>query len=248
MDRQVKIAGHRVELAAVENALSESPWVGSAAVVVLTVPSGEKQLVACVALANSIENAELALRGWVQARLSRTSTPQHWLFLEKLPINANGKLDRTALQSLCETRLLVAAADIPSSAATKAESSAVSGAVDESTILRDLQEMWATLLGRASVGADESFFELGGTSLLLIENYARLKAQFGSAPSLVEMFEFPMPRVLAQRLFQGQQANADTATADHRGQRQRAAMLARRPGFSAMKTPAVGTAREDGTR
>ena len=52
IDRQVKIAGHRVELAAVENALSASPLVADAAVVVVTVPSGEKQLVACVALAN----------------------------------------------------------------------------------------------------------------------------------------------------------------------------------------------------
>ena len=249
IDRQVKIAGHRVELAAVENALSESPWVVSAAVVVLTVPSGEKQLVACVALASPIENAELALRAWVQARLSRTSTPQHWVFLEKLPINANGKLDRVALQNICEARLLVSALGNPVSAAAKDESSAASaGAADENNITNRLQEMWATLLGRASVGADENFFDLGGTSLLLIEMHARLKAQFASTPSLVEMFEFPTPRRLAQRLFQGQQWKGDMATADHRGQRQRAAMLARRPGFSAMKTPAAGSAREDGTR
>ena len=103
IDRQVKIAGHRVELAAVENVLSASPLVADSAVVVLTVQSGEKQLVGCVALASPTEDAEATLRGWLQARLSRTSTPQHWLFLDRLPITANGKLDRSALQRLCET-------------------------------------------------------------------------------------------------------------------------------------------------
>ena len=82
IDRQVKIAGHRVELAAVENALSASSLVADAAVVVVTVPSGEKQLVACVALASPAQNAEAALREWLQVRLSRTSTPQHWIFLD----------------------------------------------------------------------------------------------------------------------------------------------------------------------
>ena len=65
IDRQVKIAGHRVELAAVENALSASPLVADAAVVVLAVPSGEKQLVACVALASPAQNAEATLRALV---------------------------------------------------------------------------------------------------------------------------------------------------------------------------------------
>ena len=58
-----------MELAAVENALSASPLVADAAVVVLTVPSGEKQLVACVALANPTQNAEATLAGWLQAQL-----------------------------------------------------------------------------------------------------------------------------------------------------------------------------------
>jgi hypothetical protein len=249
IDRQVKIAGHRVELAAVENALSASPLVADAAVVVLTVPSGEKQLVACVALANPTQNAEATLRGWLQARLSRTSTPQHWLFLERMPINANGKLDRSALQTLCETRLIAGNSDHAKPAAKPQEDAAQreSGA-DEARTIAYLQELWATLLGRTAVAADENFFDLGGTSLLLIEMHARLHGEFASTPSLVDMFAYPTSRSLAARLSAGQATKVEAGAGELRGQRQRAAMLARRPGMQAQKVTSPNIAREGGSR
>ena len=249
IDRQVKIAGHRVELAAVENALSASPLVADAAVVVLAVPSGEKQLVACVALASPAQNAEATLRAWLQARLSRTSTPQHWLFLERLPINANGKLDRSALQTLCETRLIAANPDHAKPAAKpqpEATAQRDSG-VDEARTMAYLQELWATLLGRTAVAADENFFDLGGTSLLLIEMHARLHGEFTSTPSLVDMFAYPTSRSLAARLCAGQAVKVEAGAGELRGQRQRAAMLARRPGMHPSKVSS-SVPREDGTR
>jgi amino acid adenylation domain-containing protein len=250
IDRQVKIAGHRVELAAVENALVASPLVAEAAVVVMKVPSGEKQLVACVALTSPIENAESTLRAWLQARLSRTSTPQHWLILETLPINANGKLDRSALQTLCETQLLASNANhgAPASKVQAEASQLVEKAADENGTMARLQQMWATLLGRTTVTADENFFDLGGTSLLLIEMHARLRAEFASTPSLVDMFAYPTPRNLAERLCAGQPMKVVAEAGEMRGQRQRAAMLARRPGMNAPKNAARGVVREDGSR
>jgi amino acid adenylation domain-containing protein len=250
IDRQVKIAGHRVELAAVENALSASPLVADAAVVVLTVPSGEKQLVACVALANPTQNAEATLRAWLQTRLSRTSTPQHWLFLERMPINANGKLDRSALQTLCETRLIAGNSDHSKPAAKPQEEVAAprDNSADEARAMAYLQDLWATLLGRAAVAADENFFDLGGTSLLLIEMHARLHGEFASTPSLVDMFAYPTSRSLAARLCAGQATKPEAGAGELRGQRQRAAMLARRPGMQAQKVASSTIAREGGSR
>jgi hypothetical protein len=239
-----------VELAAVENALSASPLVADAAVVVLTVPSGEKQLVGCVALASPAENAEATLRAWLQARLSRTSTPQHWLFLERLPITANGKLDRSALQTLCETRLIASHAEQHKPAAKPQEEATTqpeSGA-DEARTMVYLQELWATLLGRTAVAADENFFDLGGTSLLLIEMHARLHAEFAATPSLVDMFAFPTSRSLAARLCVGQSIKPEGGAGELRGQRQRAAMLARRPGMQPSKMSSASVTREDGSR
>jgi hypothetical protein len=230
--------------------LSASPLVADAAVVVLTVPSGEKQLVACLALTSPTQNAEATLRAWLRARLSRTSTPQHWLFLERLPINANGKLDRSALQTLCETRLIASNPDhsrpvakLQEEVATQRESGE-----DEARTVAYLQELWATLLGRTAVAADENFFDLGGTSLLLIEMHARLHTEFASTPSLVDMFAYPTSRSLAARLCAGQAAKVEAAAGELRGQRQRAAMLARRPGMQAPKTSPPPIAREDGNR
>jgi amino acid adenylation domain-containing protein len=250
IDRQVKIAGHRVELAAVENALQASPLVADAAVVVLTVPSGEKQLVACVALASPTQNAEATLRAWLHARLSRTSTPQHWLFLETLPINANGKLDRSALQTLCETGLIVSNPDQSKPVAKPQMHVTVrsESVVDENKTIAYLQELWATLLGRTTVAADESFFDLGGTSLLLIEMHARLHSEFAATPSLVDMFAYPTARSLAARICAGQPANVEAGAGEMRGQRQRAAMLARRPGMHASKNSSPSVTGEDGTR
>ncbi|MES2221036.1 MAG: non-ribosomal peptide synthetase [Acidobacteriota bacterium] len=250
IDRQVKIAGHRVELAAVENALSASPLVADAAVVVLTVPSGEKQLVACVALSGPTQDAEATLRAWLQARLSRTSTPQHWMFVETLPITANGKLDRNALQRLCEMRLLAPDAGHAKTADKPQEKAAacLDSSAGEGRTIAALQELWATLLGRASVTADENFFDLGGTSLLLIEMHARLHAEFASTPSLVEMFAYPTPRSLATRLCTGEGVKAAAGAGELRGQRQRAAMLARRPGMQPSKISSTDFVGKGGTR
>lgn len=247
MDRQIKIAGHRVELVAVESALTASPLVADAAVVVRTNPSGEKQMVACVASTEPAQDAETTLRTWLQARLSRASIPQHWLFLDKLPINANGKLDRSALQRLCETRLRSVSPEHPTpNLPSEGRANEQAHAPDENAVRKGLQQMWAALLARPVVGADENFFDLGGTSLLLIEMHARLKTQFASVPSLVDMFAFPTPSALAVRLVSGGLTKEPAAAAEQRGQRQRAAMLARRPAMNALKTAKPNIAREDG--
>jgi amino acid adenylation domain-containing protein len=230
LDSQVKIAGHRVELGAIESSILSSPLVDDAAVLVLTRLSGEKQLVACLSLQRPTKDAEPQLRGWLRVRLSRASIPQHWIFFEHLPININGKLDRNALRSKCEALLLTS---VPSSSqaaspAIQQVNAAGGELLDASEIMSYLQQLWASLIGRPSVGIDETFFDIGGTSVLLIEMHARLKTQFAATPSLVDMFAFPTPRLLAARLLTGREAGTQSQQSEQRGQRQRTAMLARR--------------------
>ncbi len=241
VDNQVKIAGQRVELDAVESAIAASPLVSNAAVIVLAPPTGEKQLVACVSLSPSVENAEIQLRLWLSDRLSRAAIPQHWLFLENLPMNANGKLDRRALRSQCEKHFL-SAPDGNSRPATPPSGREAAELSDLPRITEFLQQLWADLLHRESVGTEENFFDLGGSSLLLIEMHSRLKTRFASVPSLVDMFAFPTPRALAERLFSGKDVSRVSQEAEQRGQRQRRAMLARRA------VPAGQSTGEDGVR
>jgi amino acid adenylation domain-containing protein len=233
MDAQVKIAGNRVEVGAVEQAILSSPLAAEAAVVVLPAAEGEKQLVACVSLAGTAENAEAQLRLWLGERLSRASIPQQWMFLDRLPMNANGKLDRTALRVRCEALFVSQAAPAQASGG---------GTPDRSAIEVYLQQLWMSLLNRASVGLDENFFDLGGTSLLLIEMHARLKAQFAPTPSVVEIFSLPTPRALAERLDAAGELPRVSNASEDRGQRQRAAMLARRQAANAARIASADVA------
>lgn len=244
MDRQVKIGGHRVELDAVEQVLSGSSLVREAAVVVQTPATGEKRIVACVVLSTAVQNSEAELREWVRERLLSAAIPQRWVFLPSLPLTPNGKLDRKALLDRCQGLLPRNRGEnsrdaVPSDVTTE-KPSTLAG------IAEFLGQLWGRLLGRDSVGPDENFFDLGGSSLLLIEMHSRLRAQFSGVPSLVEMFTFPTPRLLADRIFRGHEIRNDATPSETRGQRQRAAILARR-GVSASNIPAASE-RKDGTR
>ena len=73
-------------------------------------------------------------------------------------------------------------------------------------------------------------------------------AEFASTPSLVEMFAYPTPRSLATRLCAGEAVKAAASAGELRGQRQRAAMLARRPGMQPARIPSSDLAGKGGTR
>lgn len=243
LDTQVKIAGHRVDPGTIERVLFGSPGVADAVVLAIAPLSGEKHLVAFLALAVALEDAETKLRPWLSERVPRAAVPEHWLFLPQLPINANGKLDRNALRAEYARRL----AGPRTSFTLDAQLSESGGNIPGGEVgdrlrgtegmerLQQLQQLWASLLGRVSVGSEESFFDLGGTSLLLIEMHARLREQFAAVPTLVEMFQFPTPRLLAERLDQGPSGEIESSAGERRGERQRAAMLARRKSVATAK-------------
>lgn len=233
LDGQIKIAGQRVEVNIVEHAIAALPQVADAAVVVLHSPSGEKKLAACVALVEPAVDAEARLREALQGKVARAAVPQHWLVLGRLPVTSNGKTDRNALRTLCETRFPVA-----EPGATAALATAQAGNSLE-TVLSDLRQVWSLLLGRQEVGSDDNFFDLGGTSLLLIEMHSQLRQRYSSMPSLVEMFDCSTPRLLATRLQNGAKLPARNGQAENAGQRQRAAMLGRSNSRIAAKPVAV---------
>ena len=94
---------------------------------------------------------------------------------------------------------------------------------------RRLAALWMELLGRSTVGRDDGFFDLGGTSLLLVALHSRLVADFPGAPRLVELLANPTLRTLAARLDAAPSADPALAAAAARGAQQRAALGRRRP-------------------
>ena len=183
VDAQVKVNGVRVEPGEVEAVLRELTGARQAHVRAWRSPSGESRLVAYVVPGESTPREEGELRARLRQRLSEAMVPSAFLFLEALPLTASGKVDGRALPAPEEVR--------PTGRAFVAPR-------DEGE--RELALVWEEVLGVKPVGVTDSFFELGGQSLLAVRLVARLQERLGRAVPLAALFEAPTIEALAVRL------------------------------------------------
>ena len=184
-DHQVKLNGHRIELAEVELALAAHPQVRSATVQLRhDLPSGEPGLVAYI---GGAAVSDAALRDHLRLKLPQHMIPASFVVLPELPLTPSGKIDRQALPApepkQAPARLHVA----PRSETEKL-----------------LVAIWAEALGADNVGVDDNFFELGGGSLLLVRIQGKIAQRLGRDVPLVVLFRFPTIRALSAYLVEGQ--------------------------------------------
>ena len=106
-DHQVKIRGHRIELEEIEHVLVEHPDVQAAVVLARDDLVGEVRLVAHIVAASRREPKVNELRDFLKTRLPEYMIPAGFLFLDRLPLTAHGKVDRPALAAIRQ-RLKVA--------------------------------------------------------------------------------------------------------------------------------------------
>jgi amino acid adenylation domain-containing protein len=183
LDDQVKIRGIRVEPAELEAWIARHPAVRDA-VVVARDPGKEamheKQLVAYVV--GSVD--ESPLRAWLAERVPEYLLPAAIVRMERLPLSANGKVDRAALP-----------APRPrgggDSTAPRTESEEMLAAI------------WCDVLGLETVGIHDSFFELGGHSLTAMRIVSRVRRAAGVELPLRALFETPTIAALAGRIDAG---------------------------------------------
>ena len=116
--------------------------------------------------------------------------PGPFVSLAALPVTPNGKLDRAALP------------------APAAEGRALK---PETEMEARLAALWCELLGVDAVGVEDSFFDLGGHSLLLVRLQARLAAELHADVRVVELFQHPTVRALAARLRDGDGGGREAA-------------------------------------
>jgi acyl carrier protein len=220
-DAQVKIRGFRVEPGEVEAALARHPEVRDCAVVVRQTPGGPA-LAASVVLRD--EPLEIdALRGWLAERLPPALVPAGWAVLEALPLTANGKVDRQAL--------LAMAPDAWQGGRGEA------GAVPPRTSLeREIAAVWCEVLGVEKVGVGESFFDLGGHSLLLPRVQLGLRERLGLELPLIEMFAHPTVGALAAHLERGESDEEGGDDSRERVRRQRQGLEMQRQRLARRRT------------
>ncbi|ONI86955.1 hypothetical protein ALI144C_09910 [Actinosynnema sp. ALI-1.44] len=172
-DDQVKIRGHRIEPAAISAVLTEHPAVRQAHV------RADDRLVAYVVLGGDAET--LDLRRHLGASLPAVMVPDVFVRLDAMPVTTSGKIDVRALPR-------PAAATPPM----------VIGEVETTEDL--IVSVWRAVLGVHEVGWDDSFFDLGGHSVLVAQVRDRLTAETGRTIPAVAMFDHPTVRALAAYL------------------------------------------------
>nr|WP_104789656.1 non-ribosomal peptide synthetase [Streptomyces sp. QL37]PPQ60233.1 hypothetical protein C5F59_28815 [Streptomyces sp. QL37] len=182
-DDQVKVRGIRIELGEVESALQAHPAVGKAVVIAREGQGAAgTQLVGYVVPAegHAEEVGGRDLRGFVAERLPDYMVPAVVMLLDALPLMPNGKLDRA---SLPEPEFTGGIYRAPST--------------EQETVLCGL---FAEILGRDTIGVDDSFFDLGGHSLLATRLTSRIRTALGVELGVRTVFEAPTVAGLAERL------------------------------------------------
>jgi amino acid adenylation domain-containing protein/non-ribosomal peptide synthase protein (TIGR01720 family) len=185
-DFQVKVQGYRIELGEIEAALLAVAEVRAAVVSALG-DRHRKRLVAWVAGGGGAAG-EGALRRSLGERLPAYMIPAAFVFLDALPLTANGKVDRGALPLPGEER-----------ASAPARASATAFADSRVELLAGI---WAEVLGVPKVGPHDNFFALGGDSILSIQVVARAN-RAGLALSPEQIFEHPTLAELAEQVDPG---------------------------------------------
>ncbi|WP_326786379.1 non-ribosomal peptide synthetase [Streptomyces sp. NBC_00151] len=187
-DRQVKIQGYRVEPGEIEAVLDHHEDVRQAVVVVQSDGGGGKRLLAYVTAERPEDDNPAALgrrlREWLRGELPGYMVPWAILALPELPLNRNGKVDRSALP-----------------AARRAPRALTTEYVAPRTTTEDaMAEEWADLLGVEPVGMDDDFFELGGHSLIAADLLSRLQDRFSVGLSARSLYLRPTVAELAEEL------------------------------------------------
>jgi hypothetical protein len=201
----VKVRGFRVEPGEIEAVLAAHPAVSRAVVVVREDRPGERRLVGYVVPAGpdaaSLDGGSPdggAVRAWAAARLPEYLVPAAVVVLPELPLTANGKLDKAALPE-------------PGS-----------GPVTAGRAPRTPQEelmcgLFAEILGLPAVGADDSFFDLGGDSITATRLTSRARVVLGAELALRQVFETPTAAALARSVAAAGQPRPALRRADPAG-------------------------------
>jgi amino acid adenylation domain-containing protein len=182
-DHQVKVRGHRIELGEVEAALNKLPELKEAVAMVSPGPDSNLRLIAYVIPAKSPLSVP-ALRTQLLKKLPDSLVPDRFIEVANLPLTAAGKIDRHALSTHKEI-----ASEQPGTFAEP-----------RNDLERVLAGIYAKVIGLEKVSICDSFFDLGGNSLMATQVVSRIRDLLRTELSVVVLFESPTIEQLALRL------------------------------------------------
>ena len=185
-DHQVKIRGFRIELGEVEATLCSHWAVQHVVVVAMPDGHGDRKLVAYVETSCGADGSVTVseLQAYAGERLPAFMVPAQVVWVERMPLTPNGKVDRNALPSA------------PTRQASPGHVRVPPRGLEE----RAICGVFADVLGCPDVGATDSFFDLGGSSVIVPKTLQRLRDVLGVAVSMSAFLQAPTPQGVAATL------------------------------------------------
>ncbi len=211
VDFQIKLRGFRIEPGEIEAQLRAHERLSGAVVTVWQDPQGARRLVAYVVAHEVVAHGDgatesaptsSALRAYLKERLPEYMVPALVVSLDAFPLTPSGKIDRRAL---------------PAPEADRPDVDTVFVAPSNETE-RKIAEVWRKVLTLDRIGVHDSFFEIGGDSLLLLQVHRHLKQAVPAAGemSVIDLFQYPTIAALARNLNRSAQADRQAASAKQR--------------------------------
>jgi amino acid adenylation domain-containing protein len=188
LDDQIKIRGHRVEPAEIEHHILQHASVKQTLVLAKETNGFGKELVAYItAKEGPREGVTEELREWLNRSLPDYMVPSHIVCLKKMPLNANGKVDRAALPD-------PVSANQPTSVHYEAPATETE---------REVLAIWEEVLGRSQIGVIDNFFDRGGHSLRIAKAMSLIERKLGVLVPMSVFFMHPTVRELAAYIIDG---------------------------------------------
>ena len=183
-DYQVKIRGYRIELGEIDSVLQQHHDVVTSVTIVREDQPGNKQLHSYAVLSKDSATRYWEFRDFLEKRLPDYMIPASVEVMEALPVNANGKVDRTALP-------------VPRRGQHQLRNPYVA---PTGNIQVRLVSIWQEVLRRENIGVDDNFFEIGGHSLTAMMIISRIEEVFQRRISVASIFGNPTIRLLSDQL------------------------------------------------
>jgi amino acid adenylation domain-containing protein len=194
LDNQVKVRGMRLELEELEAALARHERVTECAVALVAFGENDQRLVAYVVTAGDV--SAQALRSSLETAVPAGLLPAHFVFLERLPRTASGKIAR---------------AELPPPDAQQADENGNAYLAPRTPLEASIAAVWREFLAVERVGVGDNFFHLGGHSLLATQVINRLRQQHAIELPLRAFMESPTVAGLARSIEGAQRAPAPAA-------------------------------------
>jgi acyl carrier protein len=210
LDEQIKILGHRIEPGEIEAVLLQHPEIRQACVVPKGDKTSEKRLTAYYVPSIHANLSVSDVKSFLASKLPPYMLPASYVALPGLPLDPNGKVERSAL---------------PAPVVGTAEPSTGSGG---SQLEQTLTAIWKRVLQLERVGLDDNFFDLGGDSLLIVAVHSQLKKALEREIEVTDLFEHTTIRALAKHLCAGVPEKPSFMAAQTLAQRQREAFAKQR--------------------